>query len=305
MIEIVKDIKEANCITHSGTMHADDVFATAFLELYMKEIKVIRVLDINKEEIQNNAIVYDIGRGKFDHHQKDALKRENGIIYSSVGLLWKEFGLDYLNHIKIPNPTEVFLEIDKDFIEGIDAIDNGIFPKIESNFKVRTTSDIIKLFNPSFHSDEEEITQFLKAVSIAKQILIEVIYNSTSKIIANKKIIEKIKNASNEVLILDEYMPYEETLQKEDVEKKIKFVIFPSNRGGYSIKTVAKSFEDKTARMEIPKEWAGLENELLEAQTKIQGSRFCHNNLFILTCDTLEQANMLVNKIFEYHKINK
>ena len=33
MITLVKDIKDANCITHSGTMHADEIFATAFLEL--------------------------------------------------------------------------------------------------------------------------------------------------------------------------------------------------------------------------------------------------------------------------------
>ena len=32
MIKIVKRQEDANCITHSGTMHADEVFATAFLE---------------------------------------------------------------------------------------------------------------------------------------------------------------------------------------------------------------------------------------------------------------------------------
>ena len=39
MITFVKNIEEANCITHSGTFHADDVFATAFLELYLNDIK--------------------------------------------------------------------------------------------------------------------------------------------------------------------------------------------------------------------------------------------------------------------------
>ena len=71
MIVLVKDIKEATCVTHSGTMHADEVFATAFLDLYLKDIKVCRTLNIN--EIENeNVIIYDIGRGKFDHHQLDA-----------------------------------------------------------------------------------------------------------------------------------------------------------------------------------------------------------------------------------------
>ena len=40
MMKLVNDIKEANCITHSGTMHADEIFATAFLDLYLKDLKV-------------------------------------------------------------------------------------------------------------------------------------------------------------------------------------------------------------------------------------------------------------------------
>ena len=43
MITLVKDINEANGITHNGTMHADEVFATAFLSLYFGNFKVARV----------------------------------------------------------------------------------------------------------------------------------------------------------------------------------------------------------------------------------------------------------------------
>ena len=90
-MELVRDIYEANCITHSGTMHTDDIFSTAFLNLYLGNIKVFRTTDIPLD-INKDVIIYDIGRGKFDHHQEDALKRENGITYCGFGLLWKEFG---------------------------------------------------------------------------------------------------------------------------------------------------------------------------------------------------------------------
>ena len=50
MIQIVHNIEEANCITHSGTMHADEVFATAFLHLYKKEIKVFRTNSLKNDE---------------------------------------------------------------------------------------------------------------------------------------------------------------------------------------------------------------------------------------------------------------
>ena len=41
MITLVKDIKEANGITHNGTMHADEVFSTAFPSSEQPENKAI------------------------------------------------------------------------------------------------------------------------------------------------------------------------------------------------------------------------------------------------------------------------
>ena len=138
MIRIVDNYEEANCITHNGNMHADEVFATAFLHLYKGKLKVYRVSEVDWSKVQDNTLVYDIGRKEFDHHQIDAVKRNNGITYSSVGLLWKSFGKDYLFNQGYNNIDLLFEGIDKDLIEGIDADDNGFFPKIEAKYKVKT-----------------------------------------------------------------------------------------------------------------------------------------------------------------------
>ncbi len=42
------------------------------------------------------GIVFDIGRGAYDHHQKDSRVRENGIPYAAFGLLWEELGTEIL-----------------------------------------------------------------------------------------------------------------------------------------------------------------------------------------------------------------
>ena len=173
MVRVVNNIKEANCITHSGTMHADEVFATAFLDLYLEDVRVFRT---NKIDEETDALIYDIGRGEFDHHQLDARKRDNGITYSSLGLLWDKFGREFLKKYNFSNIEELFLGIDKDLIEGIDADDNGVFPKVEAPYKVKTLPSIIKIFNPSFDSGENEKDQFLKAVKLAKMIFEEEVF---------------------------------------------------------------------------------------------------------------------------------
>lgn len=296
MIELVTNIKEANCITHSGTMHADEIFATAFLDLYLKDIKVCRTLEVNINDFDESVLIYDIGRGKFDHHQPDAKKRDNGITYSSFGLLWQEYGRKYLEQENIPNVEDVFLAIDKDLVEAIDADDNGVFPKIEADYKVKTLSNIFKLYNPSYASEEKEHIQFMKAIILARDILTEEISTITGKVKAKYKVLEILNDTENNILVLNEYMPYEETLLNEDKEQKIDFVIFPSNRGGYNIKTVPKSIEDRTYRKDFPLEWSGLINQTFEEASGIKGARFCHTTRFLVSCDSLDTAYKLIDK---------
>lgn len=297
MVRIVNNINEANCITHSGTMHADEVFATAFLDLYLEDIKVFRTNKV--DDYNGDALIYDIGRGKYDHHQLDAVKRDNGITYSSLGLLWKEFGRDFLKKYNFSNIEEVWNGIDKDLIEGIDADDNGFFPKIECNYKARTLPSIIKIFNPSYDSGENESEQFLKAVNLAKMIFEEEVVYINGKVISDKKVSEIINNSdvSKGYLYMEEYFPYEDAIMNHPQGDKILFVAFPSNRGGYAIKTVSKSIDDKTARKLFPEEWAGLQDSELENVSGIVGLRFCHTGRFIVNCSSLDTMNKVLDVV--------
>ena len=292
MITLVKDINEADGITHNGTMHADEVFATAFLSLYFGNFKVARVSEVPKD-ISTKTIIYDIGKGKFDHHQTDARIRDNGIKYSSFGLLFEEYGLSYLKKLKLKNTKAIYNYLVKDFIEAIDAIDNGIFPEIKSIYKIKTVSDVIKIFNPSYGSNDNEDEQFIKAVSLAESILTEELKNVIGKVEAGTKVKKLLNKTKGPILILDEYLPYEETVLTSLSGKKILFAIYPSNRGGYGIKTIPISTTDKTSRVYFPKEWGGLTNDALEKVTGIKGSLFCHTNRFLMTASDLDTAKKL------------
>lgn len=296
-MKLVTDIKQAKYITHSGTMHTDEVFATAFLDLYKKDITLIRLPQIDIDKIEKDVLIYDIGRGKYDHHQEDAKTRENGIKYSSFGLLFQEFGKDYLKQLKIEDVEEVFNTIDKELVEGIDAVDNGVFPEINANFKVKTLDDIIKACNPSFGSNQDENEQFIKAVGIAKIIFQEIIHNIVGKVKAKKIILQKLKVTEKDYLELEEYIPYEETILKNEEGNHILFALYPSNRGGWGIKTIKKSTEDKTDRLSFPENWAGLENKELEKITGIKDVTFCHSGRFLMTCKTKEAAYKVLEKV--------
>ena len=297
MIKLVNNIKDANCITHSGTMHSDEVFATAFLSLYLGDIKVYRSKGDDLLEVNTDSIIYDIGRGEYDHHQIDAEKRDNGITYSSFGLLWKKFGKDYLEKNNYDNIDLLFDGIDKDLVEGIDADDNGFFPKIDANYKVKTLPNIIKIFNPSYDSGEKEQEQFLNACNLAKIILEEEIIYINGKVISDKKVDEIINNSdtSKGYLYLEEYIPFEDAIFSHPLGDKILFVAYPSNRGGYAIKTVSKNSGDRTSRKLFPEEWAGLQGKGLEDISGITGLNFCHTGRFIVNCSSFEAMTSVLN----------
>jgi uncharacterized UPF0160 family protein len=155
MIEIVKNIKAANAVTHSGPIHADEVLTTVFLEKYLKNLKVCRVKEEDAFKAPKRAIVYDVGKGEFDHHQKGGNgTRKNGVPYASCGLIWKEFGHKVVENTC--NPELIWKLIDRDLIQGIDASDNGAIPKLDYPAYNMSLSQTIAVFNPTWDSDEDD-----------------------------------------------------------------------------------------------------------------------------------------------------
>lgn len=59
-IILTKNLDEANCITHSGKFHVDDVISTIFLSNIFEKVVLLRIPIIKNENVENK-IVYDIG----------------------------------------------------------------------------------------------------------------------------------------------------------------------------------------------------------------------------------------------------
>ena len=290
MIEITKDINEAKLVTHSGSFHPDDVFSTVLLSKIYPDVKVIRVSKVDEE--YNDKIVYDIGFGKFDHHQVDAKMRNESIKYSSFGLLWKEYGLKVCD-----NDQELWDRIDKKLVMQIDGIDNGNFPTIKADYELLDLDKIIDLFNNNWDSKEDNDKNFYVAVVIAEEIFDALLEREKALLKAKKLVKEKCELLEGDILYLDKHMPYIEGIFDNNYQDKIKSVIFPSNRGGYAIKPLTISKDSFELKYTFPEEYLGKRDQELQNITGIKTAKFVHANGFIASTDTLEDAYLLASKL--------
>lgn len=290
MIKTTKITEQATVVTHGGTFHSDEVLATVILSKVLGDITVLRTFNV-PEELDEKVIVYDMGFGEFDHHQKDGNGvRENGVPYAAVGLIWKKFGRELV--ADTCNPELVWNLIDRDLIQGVDATDNGAMPAADYPAQVMQFSQMISCFNPQWNSNEDSDDAFLKAVAFA-----EVVFNNTfafavSKAKAQNIVDEAIEKSEGHIMVLDQFVPWQEFIFASNNNKAadVQFVVFPSNRGGYNWQCVPDTLGGFGQRKAVPTEWKGLHGAELQAVTGIKTASFCHSAGFIGGADTFEDA---------------
>ena len=264
--------------THAGVFHADDVFSAAFLKMLNPHITIERVLEAPADN--DDVIIFDIGRGRYDHHQngkelrsfddgyywdKDRIQRQ--IPYCSFGLLWRDYG-------RLLCPAEkAWKKVDRDLVIGIDKNDNGCC----SN----TLSAAIGTLNPVW-DDKESIPDecFGMAEVLATQILRGYIEKANAEaraetLVLNSPVID------GKILVLDRYAPWQDVATNQMLE--ILYCVYPSNRGGYNVQTVPVESGSFLPRKGFPQEWLGN-------PVKEMGMTFCHPGNFILSTETLDQA---------------
>ncbi len=270
LLEQIRE-KDASAFTHSGKFHADDVFSAALLLYLNPEIQIIRGNQVPEEF---TGIVFDIGRGQYDHHQKDSRIRENGIPYAAFGLLWETLGKEILGE-------ELAKTFDEDFVQPLDNNDN--------TGEKNELASLIGNFNPGWDSRENQDEAFFQAVSVAGMILENKFERYRGNERADRRAEEILKSnkeaEESRILILPEFIPCQRRLSETD----IAFVVFPSNRGGYCIQPQKKEYS-LNYKCSFPMEWLGKEKEELAAVTGLESAGFCHKGGFLMTTGTLEDA---------------
>jgi len=282
--------------THNGSFHADDVFSVAAFKLIFPSFKLIRTRDLAL--IAEADIVIDVGgeydaeRDRFDHHQRGgAGERENGIPFSSFGLIWQKYGVEICE-----GNQEVANAVDAGLVSTIDAIDCG---HVDGIYEGISLSQTISMFNPTWQEESHFDSCFDEAVGFALRVLTRFIASANGGISAKAIVAKAIDEAEDpRVIVLEKYTPWKRTVHA--LSEAALYIVYPSPTGQWRIQAVPVepgSFED---RKSLPKAWAGLSDKALQEVTGIDDAMFCHNGLFIAGAEsfasTMKMAAMALKK---------
>lgn len=270
--------------THNGVFHADDVLAVAALKIVHTDAEVIRTRDEGK--LAECDVVLDVGAKydpevkRYDHHQKGrAGARENGVLFSSLGLVWKHHGSEICG-----GDAEVARIVDETVVQPVDMLDNGQ-KAYEGEEAVKgvlpyNLSNAISAFNPNWNEKGDFDGAFARAVEFAQVVLVREI-ESAKGTVAAKGLARKAVSAAIDprLIILEQFCPWHEVIIPEAPEAL--FVAFPSETGDWRLQSVPPSLGSFDKRKALPAAWAGKRGKDLAEITKVDDAIFCHDGLFI------------------------
>lgn len=288
--------KKLKIVTHSGSFHTDEVFACAILSLlHGGNVEIVRSRDkdvwATGDYVVDVGYVYDPIAKRFDHHQEGgAGARENGIPYSALGLVWKEYG-EKLTGDKITADR-----IDKKLVQPVDAADCGIdtFNLTELGVFPYILHHVVSSFRPTWKEESEGIATFdegfKRAILVAKDVLLREIIIARDNQEGAQYVEDVYKNTEDKRLIIVEgQQPWEEVLTKYP---EPFFVVKPDRSSTrWKVRTVRIHHESFASRKDFPKGWAGKKGEELAHISGVPDAIFCHNSgSFIVTAGSKEGA---------------
>ncbi|KAL0868295.1 hypothetical protein ABMA27_007825 [Loxostege sticticalis] len=281
-----------------------------------KDAKIVRTR--NPELLNACDVVVDVGavfnhdKKRYDHHQREfneslsSLRPELGDKYkiklSSAGLVYTYYGEKLIQQLA---PKEaplndddlkiIFRKVYENFIEEIDAIDNGVpMTEEEPRYKICThLSARVGRLNPEWNSKQEVNLDdiFQQAMKlVGEEFLYSVNYLINVWLPARDFVKNSIEkrfeiHKSGEIMEFEERFPWKEhffELEAEmAIEPKIKYVIFNDKPNSWRVQAVPEYASSFITRKPLHPKWWGVRDEMLSDVSGIPGCVFCHSTGFI------------------------
>ena len=274
----------------------------------MKRTRDPAILD-NCDIVVDVGAIYDETRYRFDHHQRgfaEVFGHGFSTKLSSAGLIYKHFGREIISKeakvpLNDPKVTTLWLKMYKEFIEAIDAIDNGIAQystKECPNYKNRTDlSSRVGWLNPAWneHASAEQVDAlFEKASTLTGEEFLGRLSYYANAWMPGRDVVQAALStrlnvdSSGKILLFETFAPWkdhlfdlEEEANISDASKSI-YVIYPDETANswrvQAIPTTPDSFESRKA---LPEAWRGRRDEELSNASGVEGCIFVHASGFI------------------------
>lgn len=343
---VAKKIKQtmAKIGTHSGTFHADESLAVYMLRLLpqFKGAEVFRSRDYDL--LEECDIIVDVtgkydGVKHFDHHQREfdqVFGGEYQTKLSSAGLVYKHFGKEILASVLETEPTEevveeLYTKIYEDFVEAIDANDNGISVYESSALKTAgltpkykdnniTLPSIVSRLNPlpaeaKAHGDAIFDSQFNLASELMGNAFVGLVVNlARGWFPAKKQVSEAYLSQTRQdldpnggrVLLFESQVFWKSHLDALESNpesakgEKILYVVYPGGPTDWRIQAVGESPSSFVSRKALPEPWRGIRDDALSELTGVPECTFIHASGFIGGNKTKEGALELAKKALTF-----
>ncbi len=288
--------------THSGSFHADEVFALAALAVVHGPLDVVRS---REDDVLAGADArVDVGlrddpaTGDFDHHQKGgAGGRPNGIRYASFGLVWRHVGVQACG-----GDAEAAALVDEILVQGVDALDTGqeLATPLFEGVKPMTVSDMIAAVNPRWDEPDDDAAmaaRFAEATAIADGVLRREISGALATRRAHAVVAAGVTAAADPRIVeLDRGVPWHRAIHA--LAPEALFVIVPKSTG-WGVQAVPATLGQFRNRRDLPEAWAGLQAEDLARVSGVADATFCHSARFLAVARTPEGARDLARLALE------
>lgn len=303
--------------THNGHFHADEALAVYMLRLLpeYQSASLVRTRDAEKLETCHTVVdvggVYDDAKKRYDHHQREFTTTfpAHSTKLSSAGLVYMHYGRAIIaQHTKLPvdhpDVELVFQKIYDDFVEAIDANDNGVnkydvksmqAAGIEEKFKSGGIT-LPALVGDLNHEDPlnpgvshatpenpqaEEDYRFSQASSLMGTAFLRKVHGAATAWLPARGLVKEAfekrtsEHPSGQLLVLPRAgIPWKEHLYNLEQEagvsagNEILFVIYPEKEEANSkwrIQAVSENMTSFVNRKSLPEPWRGVRDAELDA----------------------------------------
>ncbi|KAL4919277.1 metal-dependent protein hydrolase [Aspergillus aurantiobrunneus] len=306
--------------THNGHFHADEALAVYLLRLLptYAQSPLVRTRDPSLLATCHTVVdvggEYDAGANRYDHHQRtfDSTFPGYKTKLSSAGLVYLHFGQNIIaNHASLPaehgNVSLIFNKLYADFIEAIDANDNGIAAYdpdslakagIEKKFKDGgvTIASIVNDMNYPTPEDEaaqlDEDGLFSQASQFVGSVFARKLRHAVSSWLPAR---ETVKNAyesrkevhpSGKIMVLPQGgVPWKEHLynfekeakaanQGAEAEREVSYVLYPESAtegSKWRVQAVSVNEGSFVSRKPLPEKWRGVRDADLDGVLAAEG----------------------------------